>query len=145
LYGNAGAFVKQDGTFWVNDSGKTEKYLDHAAIPKAGEPAITAKASASSVSVNGKAVSFDAYNIGGSNYFKLRDLAYALNGTEKQFEVGYDAATKAITLTSGAPYTPAAGEMEGKGAGDMPAAPTPSNITLDGNAADFDEIGRAHV
>ena len=48
----------------------------------------TANPTASTVSVNSKIVSFDAYIIGGSNYFKLRDLAYSLNGTAKQFAVG---------------------------------------------------------
>jgi hypothetical protein len=51
--------------------------------------------------VNGQSVAFNAYNIDGNNYFKLRDLAYALNGTEKQFEVGWDGAANAISLTSG--------------------------------------------
>ena len=49
--------------------------------------AITAKPTESNVLVNGVSKSFDAYNINGSNYFKLRDLAYVLNGTEKQFEI----------------------------------------------------------
>ncbi|MGO4119405.1 hypothetical protein ACEQ6C_40435, partial [Rhizobium ruizarguesonis] len=42
----------------------------------------------SKVLVNGKTISFEAYNINGNNYFKLRDFAAAVNGTEKQFEVG---------------------------------------------------------
>ena len=45
----------------------------------------------------GEKKAFDAYNIEGSNYFKLRDLAYVLNGTDKQFEVGWDAAANAIS------------------------------------------------
>ena len=35
------------------------------------------------VLVNGEAVSFQAYNIGDNNYFKLRDIAFVLSGTEK--------------------------------------------------------------
>jgi len=42
---------------------------------------------ASDVLVNGEIIAFDAYNISDSTYFKLRDIAYVLNGTEKQFEV----------------------------------------------------------
>lgn len=41
----------------------------------------------STVYVDGKAVKFDAYNINGTNYFKLRDVAYALKDTEKAFDV----------------------------------------------------------
>jgi hypothetical protein len=94
----------------------------------------TARPTTSTVLVNGRQVAFDAYNIGGNNYFKLRDLAYSLSGTEKQFEVGYNAAANAIELTAGDAYTPVGGEMDSKGAGDKSATPTNSKITLNGNA-----------
>jgi hypothetical protein len=97
--------------------------------------ALTAKPTVSSVLVDGKTVAFDAYNIGGNNYFKLRDLAYALSGTVKQFEVGWEAAANAISLTSGKPYTAVGGEMTGKGTDDKPATPTNSKIRLDGKEA----------
>jgi hypothetical protein len=82
-----------------------------ASIFGATESAATAAPSASTVYVNGVPKAFEAYNIGGNNYFKLRDLAYVLSGTEKQFSVDYDNATKAITLTSGQPYVAVGGEM----------------------------------
>ena len=99
--------------------------------------AVNASPTSSTVLVNGKNVAFDAYNIGGNNYFKLRDLASTLNGTPKQFEVGYDDATKAITLTSGKPYTRVGGEMEGKGSGNKEASPTSSRIYMDGKEVQF--------
>lgn len=80
-------------------------------------PAVTApeKATAtptvSNVLVNGKATSFDAYNINGNNYFKLRDLASVVNLSKKQFEVSWDAAKNAIDLKSNSPYTKVGGEM----------------------------------
>jgi len=92
---------------------------------------------ASTVLVNGKNTTFDAYNIDGNNYFKLRDLAYVLNGTEKQFEVGWDSLNNAISLTRGQPYTAVGGEMTGKGAGNKTPAPTNSKIFLDGKQAQF--------
>jgi len=91
-----------------------------------------ARPTASAVVVNGKNTAFDAYNIGGSNYFKLRDIAYVLSGSEKQFEVGWDGKKNAISLTSGAPYTPVGGEMAKKADGDKTAMPTSSDIFLDG-------------
>jgi hypothetical protein len=100
-------------------------------------PALTAKPTASKVLVNGASKSFDAYNISDNNYFKLRDLAYVLNGTEKQFAIGYDAATKAITLTSGQAYTPVGGELTGKGDGVKTPKPTASKIYLDGKEVSF--------
>jgi len=44
---------------------------------------ITVNPTTSKVLVNGKIVEFEAYNINGYNYFKLRDLAQAVNNTEK--------------------------------------------------------------
>jgi len=99
--------------------------------------AITAKPTSSAMLVNGENVAFDAYNIEGNNYFKLRDLAYILNGTEKQFDVGWDGANNAISLTSGRAYTVAGGEMQGKGSGDKTPAPTSSKILLDGQEVAF--------
>jgi len=66
---------------------------------------------ASTVLVNGSPVAFDAYNINDNNYFKLRDLAYVLSGTGKQFEVSWDQDKQAINLITGKPYTAIGGEM----------------------------------
>lgn len=72
---------------------------------------IRAKPTTSKVLVNGEDVSFQAYNISGNNYFKLRDLAMVLSGTEKSFEVGWDAVRNLITLESGKAYTAVGGEL----------------------------------
>lgn len=53
------------------------------------------------------------YKINDYNYFKIRDLAAALNGTSKQFGVGYDGATNSVTATKGQPYEIAGGELAG--------------------------------
>jgi hypothetical protein len=52
--------------------------------------------------------------------------------TRKPFEVGWDGAANAISLTSGKLYTPVGGEMLIGGAGDKAAKPTTSKILLDG-------------
>jgi|GEM_PF-1606729 len=103
-----------------------------AIIPAFAVDTVSAKPTASTVLVNGKNTAFDAYNINGNNYFKLRDLASTLSGTAKQFEIGWDGANDAISITSGKKYTAVGGEMKGKGAGDKAAAPTSSKIYLDG-------------
>lgn len=64
-----------------------------------------AKPTESKVLVNGVSKSFDAYSINDNNYFKLRDLAFVLNGTEKQFEVTWDGSKNAINMLSGKAYT----------------------------------------
>ena len=45
------------------------------------------------ITVNGNEVSAEAYNIGGANYFKLRDLGSVLG-----FHVNYDAATRTVQI-----------------------------------------------
>lgn len=78
--------------------------------PVADEP-LDALPTAAKVLVNGEEVAFEAYNINGSNYFKLRDLAMALNGSEKNFGVEWDAEANAIKLTSATEYVPAGNEL----------------------------------
>lgn len=97
----------------------------------------TASASAvptrSSVTVNGKPVAFDAYNVNGNNYFKLRDIAMAITGTAKQFDVTWDGATNAINLTSNKAYTPTGGELAAsKNQTSKKAVMTTSKIYLNG-------------
>src|SRR5690606_9905822 len=70
-----------------------------------------ANPTSSKVLVNGNAVQFDAYNINGNNYFKLRDFAQAVNNTEKNFEVTWDGKNNAINLISNKPYTSVGGEL----------------------------------
>ena len=92
----------------------------------------TASPTASRVLVDGVDTAFDAYSINDFNYFKLRDLAFVLNGSPKQFGVGWDGDKNAISLTNGAQYVTVGGEMTGKGAGAKTAVPTDSIIYLDG-------------
>jgi len=101
-------------------------------VISASAPQITAKPTGSAVIIDGVKIDFEAYEINDSNYFKLRDLAYALNGSPAQFNVGWDESNDSILLTSGTPYIIAGGEMSGKSAGNKAAAPTNSRIFLDG-------------
>lgn len=77
------------------------------------EPVANAIATPTSsmVLVNNVETTFDAYLIGGNNYFKLRDLSYVVNGSEKQFAVEWDGQKKAINLISNKPYTELGSEM----------------------------------
>lgn len=81
-------------------------------LPETIAPATyTAVPSAARVLINGKEVAFDAYIINNNNYFKLRDLAYALSGNEKRFDVIWNGEKNAIELASGNNYTPVGGEL----------------------------------
>ncbi len=93
----------------------------------------TALPTAAKVTVNGAVVEFDAYNINGNNYFKLRDIALALNDSEKPFEVSWDASKNAINLLTNSLYTPVGGElMRGNGL-TKPCILTTSKIFKDGS------------
>ncbi len=67
----------------------------------------SAKLSEADVYVNGQLRDIAAYNIGGNNYFRLRDAAEALSGTEKQFNVSW---SDRIDVSSGSPYKENGGE-----------------------------------
>lgn len=89
----------------------------------------------SSVAVDGKVIEIGAYNINGYNYFKLRDIAMALNGTNSNFEVGYDAEAKCISLTTKKAYTVAGGELGEKPSTNKYAENSNQKIMLDGKDA----------
>ncbi len=58
------------------------------------------------VSVNGgETEKLIAYNRGGFNYIKIRDLAKLLNGTSSEFDVEYDETVGKINIVTGKPYT----------------------------------------
>ncbi|MDP4132396.1 MAG: stalk domain-containing protein [Bacillota bacterium] len=73
---------------------------------------VPALPTSSKILVNGTKTMFEAYTINGNNYFKLRDLAKVVSGTDKQFEVSWDGSKNAINLISNKIYTAVGGEME---------------------------------
>ncbi len=79
-------------------------------VPAMAATGATADPSTTTLKVDGKVKDCIAYLIDGSNYFKLRDLAVLLNGTDAQFEVAFDTNTKTVSLTTGKSYTPVGGE-----------------------------------
>lgn len=72
---------------------------------------VKAVAAQTPVKVDGKEMRFDIYNIGGNSYFKLRDLAAAINGTAKQYNVGWDNESRQVSIEPGKPYQPVTGEQ----------------------------------
>ncbi len=77
-------------------------------------------------------VSPAAYKIDGANFFRLRDVAMLLNGSEKQFAVEYDEAEKSVSLTSGQPYRAVGGELSGAASETASASPTNNTILIGG-------------
>lgn len=99
-------------------------------------PGVTAYGRSQSLLLEGKAVDLQAYNINGNNYFKLRDLAYLLNGSQAQFSVGYDAAAKTITLTGGQPYKAVGGEGALQAERTLKVQPTQAALYINGQLQD---------
>ena len=62
--------------------------------------------------VNGQYVECEKYNIDGSNYFKLRDLAYILRDTSAVFGVDFIAGENTVQVVPGMPYEPVGSELE---------------------------------
>ena len=92
----------------------------------------TAHVSRHKVTLNGAKADLAAYTINGSNYFKLRDLAKALDGLNTNFEVTWNAAQQRIDLTSKTAYTAVGGEQAALPAGNKAATLTNAAVYLDG-------------
>jgi transglutaminase-like putative cysteine protease len=96
---------------------------------------VTASPNRRNVLVNGREVAFECYTINGENYFKLRDIMFAINGTSKQFHAVLDQATGAIALMSNTAYIPDGSEMKQSDGTTKSATLTPSRIYKDGKEA----------
>ena len=103
---------------------------DPVAADTPGVPGIVR--SPQKLNVDGVDVDCEKYNIGGSNYFKLRDLACMLSGTVSQFDVGYDAHSSTVAITTGAPYTPNGTELNTDADNSATAQPSSQTILIDG-------------
>ncbi|MNI23741.1 hypothetical protein D3C73_773400 [compost metagenome] len=128
--------VTADGTIARVD--RTTSTSETPATPDSKSESLSTAPTAANVLVNGKAVSFEAYNIEGNNYFKLRDLAMAVNGSEKNFEVSWDGAKNAISLQSKKAYTPEGNELAAAGKPTTKqATATSARVYLDGKEMDL--------
>ncbi|NLP30043.1 MAG: copper amine oxidase N-terminal domain-containing protein [Clostridiales bacterium] len=93
---------------------------------------VNAEPTDASLLIDGEEMAFQAYEINKYNYFKLRDLAMVLSGTDKQFEVIWDEDKQAIVITTNTPYTVQGGELEIKDTGIQTGMANESTIYLDG-------------
>ncbi len=101
-----------------------------------------AYASTQSVLVDGKPVEFQCYalkdaNGYDTNYVKVRDLAYVLNGTAAQFNMDWDGA---VNLETGKAYTPNGSEMKTPFSGNRTYQINTAPIKVDGAAAKLESI-----
>ena len=147
-----GRFVYRDNATGLYGFGQlTQGSFPNPEAPASGagstvQPQNVAYATSYSILVDGKAVEFKAYalkdaNGNDTNYLKVRDVAYILNGTQAQFNVDWDGAAGSIVLQTKTPYTTANGsEMNSSFTGNQPYQKNPATVLVDGVKTDFDAI-----
>ena len=84
-------------TYQITDNGTVEKIDDTFTIRKTADVEETA-----AVTVDGEAAEVATANVGGQTYYRLRDLATALNGTADQFNVEWQ---DGVIVITGEAYT----------------------------------------
>jgi D-alanyl-D-alanine carboxypeptidase len=97
---------------------------DNGRRPALGRPA-------NALSVDGSLQTVSTYNIEGSNYFRLRDLATLLEASGARFDLTYDQAARTIGVKTHTAYSGSPSLMNLEGT-DI-AAPNTMAITLDGD------------
>jgi len=145
-----GTLATGNQTITFNMSGGTSPTFtitvrDAVAVPTGFEPMKPTRAAGTVVSaiktnnpllLNGDEVDFPAVNIDNWNWLKLRDMAMLLNGTSKQFSIGYDRATNTIRITTGSGYTPIGDELEDMLEGNPRAVASPQSVVFNGRAVE---------
>lgn len=97
---------------------------------------VKAKVTESSTYINGEEMYGYGFNIAGSNYFRLRDIAKNFSGTTSQFDVSWNNKANAIEITTGRPYTPEAKEdyVYYSSSRTYPAKPSTSKVLVNGQS-----------
>lgn len=133
--------IIEDGkttSFFFLVSSTEEESPEEKSIAQNVELIVTAKPTDAKVLINGEVQAFQAYEINNYNYFMLRDIAQAISGTGKQFEVDWDGEKDAISLNSGRPYTTQGGELQAStDLSSKTGMATQSTIILDGQEVSF--------
>ena len=101
-------------------------------IPNPDPDVFTATPSPWKLNVNGgPMMETDMYSINGNNYLKIRDIAYLLNGTDKQFDIDVDGIY--VFLLSGHAYRARGDEMTpNPHATETTTSATMNHFSLDG-------------
>ena len=142
-------FMKTDTDEWAKkhswdregydlDIGITTTEQEYARI-KAGTAA-AARPNDVVLLIDGQTATLGAFQINGSNYLKLRDVALLLEDVDSpcHFGVGYDAATSTVTIQSGLTYTRVGGEYLGSGLRVRACTPAASRVVCNGQPVTLD-------
>lgn len=80
-------------------SQRIEKYSQSERKPDINYEPVT-----TDILLDGRSMQLDGFNINNNNHYKLRDIAYVLNGSDKQFDIVYDTEKSAIVMQLGTSY-----------------------------------------
>ena len=72
---------------------------------------LSATLSTANILINGTPASVGGYSVNDTNFFKIRDIAMLLRNTPSKFNVTWDEANQAISITPGEDYTVIGGEL----------------------------------
>ncbi|MCL2044895.1 MAG: serine hydrolase [Oscillospiraceae bacterium] len=97
-----------------------------------------ARPSTSKLILNGEELPLYAYLIGGSHYFRLRDIAILLNGTGNQFDIFWHHELKIVSLSTGIGYSDEDQNLIKLDSIARKGTPTPASILLDGEEKEMD-------
>ncbi len=132
LLNNRQGIADQLSAFYSSGAaGGTDSTGSTGGTSPSGSP-VQALPSTHRVVLDGRPLPLQAYNIGGYNYFKLRDLAMALSGTSAQFDTLWDASSETIDLRTATPYIPVGGELDANAPQTAPATAAQAALTLNG-------------
>ena len=94
--------------------------------------------SSQKITLDKEAVEVAAYNIAGSNYLKLRDVAAIMSGKKKQFNIDYNAERKLVIVETGKPYTKLESDLKPIKEASAKAILSEKEIILNGDDEDID-------
>ncbi|MCL2153865.1 MAG: D-alanyl-D-alanine carboxypeptidase [Oscillospiraceae bacterium] len=97
-----------------------------------------ANPSSANLILNGETTPLSAYLINDSHYFKLRDIAFLLSGTDVRFQVLWSSVDNSVNLMGGMDYTPEGGELSLPFEGARPYDLTQSSLYFNGVEYEFE-------
>ena len=102
-------------------------------VPAAAGEALRVTPAAQSLVIDGAPrYGVEIYNINDETYYRLRDMAMLLAGTRAEFGVSYSEETRSISVTRGAEYLPAGGELSVGADRSADCVPSNQKLLIDG-------------